>query len=871
MKRLRTRSAALVAAMSLLATPAVALAETDPPQEPVPVTTEETPTPISADVTPTAPLRSPTDNRYAFGQSMQIRVNADGEPNSDLVNFRWSVGQLTVQAPPDVDETITVPVPEQGVGARYLNRFGSPDVENGVAELEVPVSDGFGLQRTVSLAPGDFQPRVTLKAEFTLDGTPVKAQEIVGKSGVVTARYTITNLTAQPTEVTVNDLAGQPVTRTVNAMQPMLVIAGTLLPQRYTGLNLGTGAFGADGRGNNQVQWVALPFAPLSPSGSASFGWSANVTDGEIPEMIVQVAPIYIPPDADPETAQQAARNALGGLPVNLDPAVAQISGGVASLLAGLNGFAEQAAESGDPLEQVQDAINDFFQEFGTNLQNVASLLNPENPESVTALVTEVSGVLAQVNDALATLQEQLTPERIGQLQLLADNWGTVVSAVRTLQQALPYLITTLETGLPIDCRLPDPAQTAAPGQIGVGQLNRLIIGGNYRGHVPRERDLPAGASVSDSYTFGNGVTAGAAIWRVAEGEEEAAWQTGGLPSQSTACAATVTAANAVIRSQAPPGLAEELKRLQPLLDQIVQTPIMDPNNVAEIQAALQFLATNLSGIVVTLTPLTALFSEQLASLANSLAALNQQVSVIATGLQAANVDLPALDAVVAELVGQVLASPNGQLVTGGIGQIQSGIGSAVQELSTFIAAAIVQARGLAGDADEAVVAVRASVAGLLTAAGASPLVYGEPDPRAPADTVLAGAYEFRVDAADRNAPLTLPRILLGFAALLAAGLLGYSVRKSAEAQALATPDAGPVLVPVGAGASAADHETMQLPPITPPAGGWPEASPSAAAAPAADRATGPLPPITPPAGGWPDLAQDGPDDGGPPAERGPN
>jgi hypothetical protein len=865
MKRNAMKGAALLVALSLAAVPQMALAEETPAPEATPVPISEEVAPIAelpavdGEGAPTAPRAAPKTNTFAFGQSMQIRVNADAEPNSSLANFRWSVGQLTVQAPPDTNETVTVPVPEQGIATRYLNSLGRPTVTDGVAQLEVPVSDGFGLSRTVSLAPGDFQPPVSLTAEFTLDGEPITAKDLVGKSGVVTAKYTLRNLTATPTEVTVKDLAGNDVVKTVNAETPFIGIAQTLLPQRYTGLNTGSGQFGADGRANNQVQWIALPFAPLSRNSSASFGWAANVTDAVIPSMLIQLAPVYIPPDADPATAEEAAAQAIGSLPVDLSPAAAQISGGVASLLAGLNGLSEQAAASGDPLETVQDALNSFFQQFGTNIQNIANLLDPANTEGVTALVTNLSGVLAQVNAALATLQTELSPERLGQLQSIADNWGTVVDAIRVLQQALPYLITTVDSGLPIDCSVPDPAQAAAQGKIGVGQLNRLIIGGSYQGHVGRQSQLPQTANLNDSFTFGAGVSAGAAIWR----EDETGvvrWQTGGLPSQSTACQVAVAAANLAISTQVPEGLADQLRRLQPILDQAVQSPALDPANVDQVQSALQFLATNLSGIVTTLIPLTNLLATQLASLGNSLALLNQQVSVVAQGLQATNVDLPALDAVVAQLVGQVLASPNGQQITGGLGQIQTGLNSAVQELTTFIGAAIVQARGLAGSADEAVVNVRASIAGLLQAASASPLVYGEPDPNAPPDTVLAGAYEFRIDAADSNIPNTLPRILLGLVALIAAGLLGFFIKKRNHDAVLAGVPAG-----AGVGAAAApdaDMSATQQIPVAPVANPSWDGVPDAQRPPLSDeelfRQVGITPPVKPPA------APAAPDDPGP-------
>lgn len=731
MKRNAMKGAALLVALSLAAVPQMALAEETPAPEatPVPISEEvapvaETPA-VDAEGAPTAPLPAPKTNTFAFGQSMQIRVNADAEPNSALANFRWSVGQLTVQAPPDTNETVTVPVPDQGTMTRYLNSLGRPTVTDGVAELEVPVSDGFGLSRTVSLAPGDFQPPISLTAEFTLDGEPITAKELVGKSGVVTAKYTLRNLTGAPTDVTVKDLAGNDVVQTVNAETPFIGIAQTLLPQRYTGLNTGSGQFGADGRANNQVQWIALPFAPLSRTSSSSFGWAANVTDAVIPSMLIQLAPVYLPPGHGGGAAPGvgAATGSGGELPVNLNPAVTELQAGVASIIAGVETLT--AGGGTDPLQTVEERLNSFFQSFGTNLQNVSSLLDPNNPESVTALLGQAVPILQQITDPLVAVDE---------------NWETIERVVG--------LIASQPSGL-----------------VFAGLLN--------------------GLGVPDIPPFGNGD----GTWTTAE-------------------------ANALIAFA---------RDLQPQLDRIGgQLSVVAP-------------------LLQTLTPL-------MASLLASITELSSQIAVISQGLQAQNVDLPALDAVISSAVASILASPGGQQLTGGLDQVSTGLGLARAELSAFLADVITQVRGLAGSGNEAIVALRASIAGLAAGAARSPLVYGAPDPNAPPDTVLAGAYEFRIDAADSNIPNTLPRILLGLVALIAAGLLGFFIKKRNDDAVLAGVPAG-----AGAGAAAAPDDDMsatQQIPVAPVANpswdGVPDAQRPRLSDEELFRQVGITPPVTP-------------------------
>ena len=593
----------------------------------------------SADV---APAPAPGSNRYALGQSVQIRVNADGEQNSPLANFRWSVSQLTVQGPLDENESVTVPVPEGGHLLRYLNKAGFPPHENDVAEFTADVQDGFGLARTVSLVPEDFTLPVSFTAKFTLDGQPVTAQEIVGKSGVVKAEYTISNDSTTPTEVTLNEGEENEQTLTVDAQTPMLMIAKTLLPQRFTGLELiGLGASGADGRGNNQVQWLGLPFKPLSADGVTSFGWTANVRDGQIPSMLIQVAPFYIPEGhggEDGETIEEVVADS----PVNLDPGVQQIQAGLARIAASF----DMLGGGPDPLKELQNSLNQFFTQFGNDLQNLATQLDPNNPDSAT-------NILPQAIEALNTLS--------GPLDTIYERWPEIVSSLETAAGLLN----------PITCRL-----------------------------------------LTEYLTV----------------------------EQCLALKDTIQ------------GVVDNSDRIQGNLDIIV--------------------------------PLLGTLTSVLTGLNDTIQSLSQSVSTIAKGLQETNVDLPALDAVLAAVVAELLASPFGQELTGGLDQLSTGISLIGDELTAFLAGVIVE---IQTGVVPAVTSLQAGLAGLIEMGHQSPLVYGPKDVAelgAPEGTFLAGAYEFRVDAADSEHPNTVPRILLGVVLLVAAGAITLAMRNKRKDEA---------------------------------------------------------------------------------------
>ena len=106
--------------------------------------------------------------------------------------------------------------------------------------------------------------------------------------------------------------------------------------------------------------------------------------------------------------------------------------------------------------------------------------------------------------------------------------------------------------------------------------------------------------------------------------------------------------------------------------------------------------------------------------------------------------------------------------------ELNAGIGDAKSIVAVYLseAAAELQAAAAAGKAElnTAVIHLRAEIAGLKAAMATSPFPYGGDASQLPEGTVLAGAYEFRIDAADTNHPYTLPRILIGLIAMIAGG-----------------------------------------------------------------------------------------------------
>ena len=430
----------------------------------------------------------------------------------------------------------------------------------------------------------------------------------------------------------------------------MVVEAVTLLPDRFSALNTGAGLGGADGRGNTQVKWIALPFAPLSKDGTSTFGWAANVTNAVIPSMLVQVLPIYIPPgeggakDPANEAARQAAFEAVP--PPDVSGDVNAIKGGVADVISGLETLTADDG-SPDPLTTVEGKVNDFFTEFGTNIETISTLVDPNNPDGATALVGELQ---ATVDDALATITQieesgvieqidqaanALTPENAALLvelsptiTKLADNSEAITKLadsaedIQAIADNAGLIATTIKTG----CVDP-PGETGPllPPEV-CDQKDKLIA-------ILEAPELQTAAKILNSPEFQKAADiiacpefakAAEALWR--------RWRPSWFPCpRASRCSTTQL-----------PGVITTLK------------PVL-----TALHGVLAKLETALTGPVGPRWPSSARDRQQERRPADP-------------------------DAVLAEITASILASEGGQQVTSGLEQISGGISGAKTEIASY-------------------------------------------------------------------------------------------------------------------------------------------------------------------------------------------
>jgi putative membrane protein len=280
-------------------------------------------------------LLAPADAVTASGvdvtntETVQVYVDPDGK-----LGMQHVYEQLVLTGHGKAD--LTNPVSTSGL--RNLDGFGGVKVEGGKQVVDTTV-DGEKALRTVSDFHGTLP--LTLKISYRLDGKPVTASQIVGKSGHLEVTYTVENVTGVPTELTFDDGKGGTVTKTVDVPIPMVGSLSTDAPGTFRNVTSKQASMGGDGHGGTQMQFTMTLLPPIGPA-KATFGYSADITDGVVPraEMsALPVDPLSSPTFASAATSYKGGADTgiqLTGGALQMDAGLVQLRGGASDLVAGL-------------------------------------------------------------------------------------------------------------------------------------------------------------------------------------------------------------------------------------------------------------------------------------------------------------------------------------------------------------------------------------------------------------------------------------------------------------------------------------------------------------------------------------------------------
>jgi putative membrane protein len=392
----------------------------------------------------------------AFGQddvfvtnreSVQAFLNSDGS---------LDVARIYDQVDAVGSGTVRVENPVSTEGLRNLDGFGGYDVTDDVAVLELDV-DGETAFRTVSDFTGELP--VSVEPEYRLDGELVEPQDIVGRSGRLDVRITVRNTTAAPTDVTYFGADGNEVTESVNVPIPLVAIFETVLPPSFSSVETADYNVAGDGRGGTVLRANLVLFDGLPTGGSTTtLFYTANISDGVIPEAQLDVVPVQPITHANFDGAFQATAQgmqsgrqlATGGQ--RLDEGLGQLHDGASELLSGLQLIAEgteqlRAGLADEAAPGSRELANGAL-EAANGAGELSAGLNNQLAPGADELADGAQDAADGAGELSAGLNSQLLPgarSLADANRAAADGAGRLAGGLATAESRAPELIGGLE------------------------------------------------------------------------------------------------------------------------------------------------------------------------------------------------------------------------------------------------------------------------------------------------------------------------------------------------------------------------------------------------------------------------------------------
>jgi len=299
-------------------------------------------------------------------ETVQVYTSSTGEVESQRI-----YEQLALTGTGSVD--LANPVLTSGL--RNLDGFSGFEVRDGEQIVRTSV-DGTKNLRSVSDFKGDLPLAVSV--EYSLNGKNVSPGDVVGKDGELEVRYTVKNVTGVTQPLTFKDGRGNTVTKEVVVPIPLVGQLSTSLPSTFRDVTSEAASMAGDGKGGTKLSFTMTLFPPIG-SDTATFGYTAQISDGIVPRASVQVLPVD--PLASP-TFKTAATSYEGGATTGaeltegastIDTNLLKLRDGAADLLAGLIQLRDGASELSAGLvdkaapgaQQVADGSSDLSDGLG--------------------------------------------------------------------------------------------------------------------------------------------------------------------------------------------------------------------------------------------------------------------------------------------------------------------------------------------------------------------------------------------------------------------------------------------------------------------------------------------------------------------------
>jgi putative membrane protein len=422
-------------------------------------------------VAATAVAASPTS--IADHETVQVVADSTGKVTASRL-----LNQLEVTG----DGHFVIVEPTATDGLRNLNGFSLPKVSDGKAIWDLSVH-GKAQRRTVANLPEEKLP-LTVHASYTLDGQPIAAKDIVGKSGLLNATYVVSNVSATPETITYRDGKGHLRYAIANVVMPIVGQLMTTLPSSFRDVQAKFGTLAADGHGGTITSWQLVMFPPLGQA-SQTLSYTAQLDHASLPEVAVQAIPVA--PNATRGTrygesriksGANAARQATQG-GVQLDGGLVKLADGAGQLLDGLNQLYSGAAQLTDGLanqaapgaHKLADGIGSASV-GGTDLANGLGKLDTGTKKLNAGIAAGVPGAkqlaagAAQVGTGAQSLSDGATQ--------LSDGTSAAAAGSAALVAGLQQITSGL--GLLADSGSGLPAALSAAQQLQLG-VSALLAG----------------------------------------------------------------------------------------------------------------------------------------------------------------------------------------------------------------------------------------------------------------------------------------------------------------------------------------------------------------------------------------------------------
>lgn len=278
-------------------------------------------------------------------QTVKVQLDAQGKPGKAYL-FTQVEAHGTGQA--------SVQVPTSTSGLRNLDGFGGANVKDGKASYAFTVN-GTAQQRTVANFTKSLP--VSVEVAYTLDGKPVAAKDLAGRSGLLGVTYRVKNVSATPTEITYQDGSGKTVTETVDVVTPYVGQLQLDLPASFDDVRTTDDRAdqAGNGRGGNLLAWTMVLFEPIGQV-EQTFGFTAQVKDAALPAAHIQLLPVV--PSRHPElkfgqdgfeSGAKTGRDLTAGA-TEIDANLLKLQAGASELLAGLSQLQDGANQLHDGL-----------------------------------------------------------------------------------------------------------------------------------------------------------------------------------------------------------------------------------------------------------------------------------------------------------------------------------------------------------------------------------------------------------------------------------------------------------------------------------------------------------------------------------------